>query len=275
MTLREVIRKVFNKTINEKITKAQQEIGQREMNKIYSDPFIKLNEWFNEEWKNKPKNKIYFLQKQRIDFLNKAFNEQKNKSNEEIQNYLKSVNGQELKAQVLKGNGNGVYDNNGKILPQLFIDPTFQKSAKRIINGICFKLEDNEFLELCLRRFLILHEYGHLFEYMKDYVLYGKAKIIKTLADNIDEVQCSEGKANDYAIKNSYRKDILYMFLNSELTDKELNQQVIDRLKDMKRNKETEKDANDIINYRTGTAKYSESFKDKLKTINNPKGVRL
>jgi len=62
MTLREVIRKVFNKTINEKMTKEQQDAGREAMERIYLKPMFQLVDWFNNYCKNKSKTMEYFKQ---------------------------------------------------------------------------------------------------------------------------------------------------------------------------------------------------------------------
>ena len=95
-------------------------------------------------------------------------------------------------------------------------------------NGLKFSNLEKKEIRDNIRKFIIYHEYGHLYEFLKDFIETGKAEIIDTQTARPSEVIDNEGKANAYAIDNMYRKDRRELLKNSsfEKTDK------LDRLKD-------------------------------------------
>ena len=72
-----------------------------------------------------------------------------------------------------------------------------------------------------IRKFIIMHEYGHLYEWLKDMVEKNEGYIIDTNDPDIQKVTDSEGKANAYAIDNMYRKDRRELLKNSKLKMKD------------------------------------------------------
>lgn len=251
--------------ILEKMTKEQQELGQREMNKVYSEPFNKLINWFNNLWEDKQKTKEYYIQRNRIKILKKYLEETEKFSDKQAQDYLKYINGHYPKILTKSSTENKI-STLRKNQPYLSInkDTKIKDGNYSFTSGFAFETNNDKFLELCLKRFIVLHEYGHLFNFFKDFVIKGEAKIIDTLFDNEQEVKYSEGKANDYAIANSYRKDILKMLYSSDLYNKNASDYLDDKTKFLDDNK-----INIINNYREGTVEHSNSFREKIKKINN------
>lgn len=74
-----------------------------------------------------------------------------------------------------------------------------------------------------VRQFIILHEYGHLYNYLKQYIETGKHKIVDTIFGDKDEVTNSESDVNNYAFNNIYRKDRRGLLTNSDLTKEKIN----------------------------------------------------
>ena len=99
---------------------------------------------------------------------------------------------------------------------------------------------------------MLLHEYGHLFEIFKYYILTGDIKIINTLTASIEDIEASEGKANVFAIDNMHRKERRELLKQAEtkLKDFEESEKKL-RPENLKR--EMIINLNDI--YRSGTLK--------------------
>ena len=76
-----------------------------------------------------------------------------------------------------------------------------------------------------MKKLIILHEYGHLYNFLKDFIETGKAEIVDTLSanrkDRKDRID-SEGKANAYALENMYRKDRRELIKNSDLNNERI-----------------------------------------------------
>ena len=115
---------------------------------------------------------------------------------------------------------------------------------------------------------MIMHEYGHLFEFLKEVVETGKVEIKGTvglaLDGRYDELENLEGKANAYAIDNMYRKDRRELLKNSQGYKKE---EIIKSNKAVKAAKNQEAEKIKMTDfYISGTNKNSKMLS---KTVNS------
>ena len=189
--------------LSEARTKFQQETGQREMNKIYSQPIYQLHKYLLDKW-NKPKSKEEYIRKN-IEF--KIYNEILKKveedepSEEEAKKLIKYATGKENNIRAYNGSNIGTQISQKTKMPYLLVAPRISN----YLNGFAFNdnIDSKKLFE-----FAIKHEYGHAFEYLKDFIEKGSAMLIDTLNEkDRSKVIDSEGKANNYALKNMYRKD--------------------------------------------------------------------
>ena len=146
------------------------------------------------------------------------------KKKKDADNYVKNITGEKPKIITYKNkNFSGlVADYQG--LPKLVL----RTEVDEYSNGLKFSNLEKKEIRENIRKFIIYHEYGHLYKFLKDFIETGKAEIIDTQAARPSEVIDNEGKANAYAIDNMYRKDRRELLKNSsfEKTDK------LDMLKD-------------------------------------------
>ena len=103
----------------------------------------------------------------------------------------------------------------------------------RYLNGFDFTEKQAKENENIIWKFIIMHEQGHLFEYLKNLIETGTIRQVSTSDFQFSQkdkqnVNDSEAGANAYAIDNMYRKDRRELLKNSsfEKTDK------LNRLKD-------------------------------------------
>lgn len=61
-----------------------------------------------------------------------------------------------------------------------------------------------------------------MFEYFKHYIITGEYKIVDTLSGKKEEITDSESNANNYALKNMYRKDRRELLKNSDLSKEKI-----------------------------------------------------
>lgn len=201
--------------ISEAMTKEQKEAGQREINKKHLNPFFQLEKYLNDKWiKEKD------IRKKAIE--KKRFNEilQKLKSPEvdkDTYNYVKNVLGTVPNITLGKDSENHFIEL-AKGVPAIGLSTKEQE----YVNGIRFNINDKK-IRKNVRQFIILHEYGHLFEYLKRFVEDGKFEVIDTFDRDIEKVTKSESDANTYALNNMYRKDRREMLKNSDLSKKKID----------------------------------------------------
>ena len=263
---------LVNYYLLEKISKEQQEKGQREMEKENIKPFVQLKKYLFNKWENKKLNKEQIIQKRleycRFNYLIEMSKEFLSQSNKKSQQYLKNITGNYLnwlagssdlilgtkeKSAIVRGDGEQTPAFMSVGRPSL-------KNKEEISNGLKFKI-DNKKIRKNIRKLIVLHEYGHLYEFLKDVVETGKGDIVDTLSASTDKVVDSEGKANAYALENMYRKDRRELLKNSGLTNKGLD------------------DSERIINknhrlsdeYLAGTKKHSKTIKRVLDGIEKEK----
>lgn len=135
----------------------------------------------------------------------------------DIGNYIKNITGKYPESCMI-----------GKDLENQFIElykgvPAIGLNRKEqsFVNGINFNDDKKEIRKL-VRQFIILHEYGHLYDYLKNYIINGEYKIADTIFGNKDEITKSESEANNYAFDNMYRKDRKVILDNSDLTKEKI-----------------------------------------------------
>ena len=203
-------------------TKEQQEKGQREMNKVYSKPLYRLREYLLKKWE-RPKTKEEYIRKN-IEF--KLYNEVLNKiskmpeSEPRSKYIIRKLIGDDypdIRAYDCdeKTDQIGTQINEKTKMPYLLIS----SRVTSYLNGFKFEKEFPDMYSK-LFNFALLHEYGHVFEYLKNLIEKGSAKLIDTINEkDRDKVADSEGKANKYAIKNMYRKDRRELFKDAQIDD--------------------------------------------------------
>ena len=200
-------------------TKEQQEKGQREMNKIYSKPLYRLREYLLKKWE-RPKTKEEYIRKN-IEF--KLYNKILDKiskipeSDEESNKTLEYSTGTISDVRAYKSDKRqeqiGAQVDEKTKMPYLLTSLRIEN----YLNGFIF---DDRIPNIYpkLLNFAYFHEYGHIFEYLKEMIEKGSAKLIDTINEkDRDKAADSEGRANKYAIKNMYRKDRREMLKNAQI----------------------------------------------------------
>lgn len=202
--------------ITEARTKEQQEIGQREMAKKSLEPINKIKEYFFSKWDNLHDVKQKSFEKKRY---NEVLQSLKSiEIDKDIGNYIKNVTGKYPESSFVGRDVVNHFVELYKGIPAIGLSTEEQKN----INGINFNNDKKEIRKL-VRQFIILHEYGHLYDYLKQYIETGEYKIIDTIFGDKDEVTNSESDANNYAFNSIYRKDRRKLLVNSDLTKEKIN----------------------------------------------------
>ena len=202
----------------EAITPEQKEKGQRVMNQKAIEPFEKIRNYLVNKWENRRKIKEDY-KKKKEEFLRYNIiiellkdNKLESKKTKDADNYVKNITGEKPKIITYKNkNFSGlVADYQG--LPKLVL----RTEVDEYSNGLKFSNLEKKEIRDNIRKFIIYHEYGHLYEFLKDFIETGQAEIIDTQTARPSEVIDNEGKANAYAIDNMYRKDRRELLKNSE-----------------------------------------------------------
>lgn len=202
----------------EAITPEQKEKGQRVMNQKAIEPFEKIRNYLVNKWENRKKTKEDY-KKKKEEFLRYNIiiellkdNKLESKKTKDADNYVKNITGEKPKIITYKNkNFSGlVADYQG--LPKLVL----RTEVDEYSNGLKFSNLEKKEIRDNIRKFIIYHEYGHLYEFLKDFIETGQAEIIDTQTARPSEVIDNEGKANAYAIDNMYRKDRRELLKNSE-----------------------------------------------------------
>ena len=202
----------------EAITPEQKEKGQRVMNQKAIEPFEKIRNYLVNKWENRRKTKEDY-KKKKEEFLRYNIiiellkdNKLESKKTKDADNYVKNITGEKPKIITYKNkNFSGlVADYQG--LPKLVL----RTEVDEYSNGLKFSNLEKKEIRDNIRKFIIYHEYGHLYEFLKDFIETGQAEIIDTQTARPSEVIDNEGKANAYAIDNMYRKDRRELLKNSE-----------------------------------------------------------
>lgn len=221
----------------EAVSKEQKEKGQREMWRQTHHVIDQLETYFLNKWNN-PKNlKNKKEEKKRLNEWKEYF-EKYEPSEETIQFYKEKV-GTKPKFPI-----NTIDNKNSNSLAGVEpyrLQTTFNKGFDikhiadegRYLNGFDFTQKQLKDIENTVWKFIIMHEQGHLFNYLKQLIETGTHKPVGTVMFQFSEkdkrdVNNSETDANAYAIDNMYRKDRRELLKNSKLEQAtELN-----RLKD-------------------------------------------
>ena len=159
----------------EAITPEQKERGQREINKKALDPFFKIREYSQEKFKN-PKTKKDFHDREveysRYNFVIRCLQEAKKgsetvnkKGRLDAEKYVESLG---FKLTDVPKESKIAADKFG--LPFLYISQEHETEA----NGISLT-KDTESLKKNMKKFIMLHEYGYLYNFLKDFIETGRA----------------------------------------------------------------------------------------------------
>ena len=261
-------------TILEGVSKEQKEIAQRAMAKENMKILNRLKNYLDNKWKNKKKTKEDYLQARkeygRLTNIIKNFTAVSSASDSEIKSYLKNVIGEVPQWITLKSNNNqsGFAQNSSSAIPKVILSTGKVDDIKPIDYG--FKNTDDKKLRVLIRQEIALHEYGHLFDFLVKVIETGfvpEPKDTKSLFLNkkLQELENLEGKANDYALSNMYRKDRRELLKNSSLDYKEevKNKNKIDQVK----NGTYDGKVGVSEVYRSGTFNNSKALRKTLKSI--------
>ena len=283
-----VCEEVDSNAIFEKISPEQKEIGQRVMSKDAYRPLNMVKKYLDKKWGAKFKlSRQEFGQKKeeyfRLNTITKAIInlfETYNDTPESIRKmyyaskYFKNNSGNSQTDVILKASDNNstgisdipsvidINDRNSKVkVPVIFLN---LKNKRPNTYDFFFKSKDPRIQSL-IREFILRHEFGHAYEYIKDYVEKGEAKIIDNETDfkngtaTSKEILDSEGKANAYAFDTMYRKDRRELLKNSPIKVKSLEKA---------KNKAREKNIKKVETLgRAGADKHSKTLRNTLKSI--------
>ena len=198
--------------MNEAISKAQQEMSQREMAKRDLDPFVRLKRYFMNKWHNTGinglKNKKIEIERYK-EIIRDSVKESKLTS-PELKDFLKKEMGFNPKLQVIKPdeknrNAFGYDDETDKKFMMIDKDNIRNTTSSA---GLIFY--DNNEIKDIIAKFIIGHEYGHLYDFMKRYIETGIKMTVPTMArtpEEYDATKKSEARASKFSIYNMYRKD--------------------------------------------------------------------
>ena len=154
----------------EAITPEQKERGQREINEKALDPFFKIREYLQEKFKNPKTKKDFYIREveySRYNFAIRCLQEAKKgsemankKGRLDAEKYVESLG---FKLTDISKESKITADKLG--LPFLYISQEHETEA----NGISLT-KDTESLKKNMKKFIILHEYGHLYNFLKDFI---------------------------------------------------------------------------------------------------------
>ena len=258
----------------EQRTKEQQEKGQRAIANEELNVFYQLRKWIKDRWSKKISTKEEYCQKkeefERFNYLLSLGKEIAKYSDKDINNYVKNITNNNTEWLTLKNtsknSAGGLIQPDGELPYLVFAAPNLSKNKTSTDFGIKTNTKN---LRKIIRKQIIMHEYGHLFEFLKSVIITGEGKVADTIENDPKEVIDSEGKANAYAIDNMYRKDRRELLKNSEGYTKDEIRKSFERVNDLKRGKDTKTTVFDL--YKTGTAMNSKTLKKTLDSIEKEK----
>ena len=201
--------------ILEGVSKQQKEAGQRAMNIEYSKISYRLDEYFNKKWQNKKTKEDYInaiKEKKRLQFVKKLLKLGPILSSKKAKSYVKETLGYEPEIKTrhpLFGTGNHfsqrykeVVLTNSKTKNGKYFVPVGANSSRLYSN------EELEELYKIWNKMNALHEYTHVFDYLKKYIETGKGNLgIKGTHELTDKVKDVEGSAMAGETDLLYRKD--------------------------------------------------------------------
>ncbi len=264
--------------INEAVTPEQKEAGQREMWKIEQNVINKIDNYFNKKWSKIENLKNKKEEKKRIDDLKKYFKSYE--PNEDSIKWFKEKIGTSPKMPI------SIVDNDKSSNPGgvdgLRLQTTFVKNfnvknivgKNRYLNGFDFKGSDLKKVENTIWKFIIMHEQGHLFNYLVQLIETGTVRPVGTAMFNFSEndkkdVNDSESSTNAYAIDNMYRKDRRELIKNSDLDKTYSNKDLKKYMENRKGEERDYKDFDKIM--KVGTRRHSKKLRKVLKSIEKEK----
>lgn len=210
----------------EKMSKEQQEAGQREMMNR-NTVFTRLKEYLDNKWngKDSPLNKYQLKQKlneyKRFEEIKKIGKNSRNKTDKNVKAYITKSFGKKPEWQIEKGENKMTYNSNNI--------PIIYQNNKNIPVGS--KLEtwnttynfENQIIIDVYNKLLAEHEYGHLYDWLKKYIETGKKERLSGTGNkNKTAASKEEGEADKYAFNNVYRKDRRDFLKHTEYTTKDL-----------------------------------------------------
>lgn len=209
-------------TLLEGISKEQKEAGQRAMNMEYSKISYRLDEYFNKKWSGKKIKEDYMQmakEKKRLAIVKKVLKLGPALSGKKSTEYIKNTLGYEPEARtkMSKFGSNSfsqrfksVYLTNSKRSENAYSVP---------VGGGNFDYVDKNFEEYSKiwNKMIALHEYTHVFDYLKNYIENGKADLgVKYTEQMNSKVKDVEGSAMAGETDLLYRKDRRTILKNQE-----------------------------------------------------------
>lgn len=180
--LRKYIKKSFNETtfeeivnqgnlmLLERVSKEQQEKGQRFMADKEISVFYQLRKWLSERWNKKITTKKEMLKKHlefnRLSYLLNISRDSLGKCDKDIKNYIKNITNSNPEWLALKDKNSSLRQENERLAYLTFGTPAFDKKTT---DDWQINITEKE-LKKIIRKEIILHEYGHLFEYLKEVI---------------------------------------------------------------------------------------------------------
>ena len=253
----------FDLELLEARTKRQQELGEFEMAKKELDPIYKIRNYVKNKWTNRPKTKEEYKKMKeeflRLQYIISVASELILKNDKRMEQYIKDISKVEPK-----------WDIRGNRVDQ-FTQDKYSKYPYITINtdlfyyGNGFKVDDKNLADKkVLKRFIINHEYGHLYEYLKKFIEGdNNPKIVDTMNGDTKEVLDSEGKANAYAFDNMSRKQRMDFIKRTKENKESFNKSN----KNIKKSLDEKSDilASDL--YKAGLSKHSKTLEKTLDSI--------
>lgn len=178
----------FDLELLEARTKRQQELGEFEMAKKELDPIYKIRNYVKNKWINRPKTKEEYKKMKeeflRLQYIISVASELILKNDKRMEQYIKDISKVEPK-----------WDIRGNRVDQ-FTQDKYSKYPYITINtdlfyyGNGFKVDDKNLADKkVLKRFIINHEYGHLYEYLKKFIEGdNNPKIVDTMNGDTKEI---------------------------------------------------------------------------------------
>lgn len=206
----------------EGVSKTQKERAQRVMAREEMQVVNRLLNYFKNKWKNKKTKQDYIKARQEANLLFDIINlycKMTETNDPELKKYLYDVINITDQWAVAKSDNNTSSFVQTKRLP--FISLSLEKDVSKI-NPADFKIPNDKLkpIEKNIRQLVALHEYGHLYEWLKEVIETGfhpepKDTLKMAEAGKIKELKKLEGTANAYALDNMYRKDRRKILKNS------------------------------------------------------------
>ena len=268
---KQIFEETLLNTILEGVSKEQKEIAQRAMAKEDMKIAVQLKKYLDNKWKNNKKDlKQAKLEYGRLFLITKKIAEFGSKSDPEMKEYLNKVMGMAPQWLTYKSNDDTskfVVDKSNSKPPRVML-------ATGKINDIAPRdfdfdnLEDSK-IEKLVRQGTALHEYGHLYDWLKEYIETGKVENFQGTMDLVrdgkyEELEKREGVANAYFIDNTYRKDRRELLKNSK-GFKDLDKSIKAVNDERKKVEGTKLTLTDL--YRYGTNEESKTLNPTLKSI--------